>query len=237
MSFLLNPSRFTPVLGGITLIGSDSGDANRTTSAYVVTFSKTLLENDLVIINVGEIGSGSDNPPTAPAGYTTIVRQTGGNVKHAIFYKFMGASPDTSVSITPDNAGRHGQVVSYFRGVNTSSPITEQTANTVVSNPDSGLQYTTSALTSVLDGGMVVEFQITYTVTNTANWYNISDGFTEIGLVANTTEAGLGSDGAKSVGAWYKEFPTGGAVALRTYKHNHTNTFGLYYIALSLNPA
>ena len=91
----------------ITFVGSNTGSAVGT-SAVTVSLP-AMLQGDMVLVITGtpEDLTAAAGPPTT-AGYTTIPDQKLGSSQPGRLhtsYKFMGATPDTSVAITASDSG------------------------------------------------------------------------------------------------------------------------------------
>jgi hypothetical protein len=160
----------------ISFVGSYAGTHN-STSASSVAFSNlrdssnaapTLQQGDLVI--VGWENASTLNRSTAggagigvPAGYTGILshdyRDDSNDSNFRASYKFMGSTPDSSVSIPPTNATTAGvaYVIYVFRGVDPTTPLDvtpQQTGgtNTGVPNPPAITPSTAGAWIMVIGG-------------------------------------------------------------------------------------
>lgn len=104
----------------------------------------TLQQNDLVLINYC-IRRASDAALTPPTGYSENQELYSNGSSHdtnqAIWYKFMGATPDTSVALPQSGSASDGvgAVIHVFRGVGTSTPIDVASATATgidSTNPD-----------------------------------------------------------------------------------------------------
>lgn len=119
----------TQATGGvITFVNSAS--ASSTSGALTITLPGGMAQNDLVL--VGYFCQAASFPAPTTSGYTFVADDD--NTGATYYYKFMGASPDASVSWPSiAGSGNYGQsaVAFVFRGVNTSSPI-NGTPNEVV---------------------------------------------------------------------------------------------------------
>lgn len=117
---------FTPV-GPISFVGSASGSTS--TGGTTVNFSSlvdagggtpTLQQGDLVILVQGNRAPVGGTPST-PTGYTNAFGQTSAGSTNRttlrIDYKFMGATPDTSVSIPSFASGAGAYTIHVLRGV------------------------------------------------------------------------------------------------------------------------
>lgn len=89
-----------------------------------------LQQNDLVVLITGwEDDAGTPGPVTSgytqAAAVTNVVAGSGEDIKLYVGYKFMGATPDTVVDVTPCAETSLGtNTIAYvWRGINTSSPL------------------------------------------------------------------------------------------------------------------
>lgn len=120
-----------------------------------------LQQNDLVLYSVVVSRDGSGEPNITTGGYTNIVNQLVANDSEdaiiSVWYKVMGATPDTSVVSTATGDAGDSVVANarVYRGVNTSNPIdvtttTNTQTNTLIPNPP--------AITPVTDLSMIVVY-------------------------------------------------------------------------------
>jgi hypothetical protein len=126
-----------------------------TTGTLVSLTSLSLQQNDLVIVLTGwNADSGTPGPITS--GYTqaaaiTNVVSGDQDVKIYVGYKFMGSTPDTSVSLTacpPSTLGTNTFVYAW-RDINTASPMaaTPTTATGTGASPNSpSISFSESAI-------------------------------------------------------------------------------------------
>lgn len=90
--------------------------------------SATLAQNDLIVINYVVGGDQADVALTPPTGYTEeteLFSDDGADANLAVWRKFMGATPDTSVDI-PNSTNADYAVagtIFAFRGVDTTTPL------------------------------------------------------------------------------------------------------------------
>ena len=141
----------------ISYVGSASNSA--TTTSFDIDLSTIgLQQNDLVIILLGMVETADYNLAITTAGYTEVADLYGNDSKDCnfgVFYKFMGASPDTSVTCNTVSVNGNARVgLAYcFRGVDTSTPldVTSTTAvGTNTGNPDNPSITPTTAGSVVL---------------------------------------------------------------------------------------
>ena len=117
--------------------GQASGKAGANSGGQLVTFALTGGSNstpqtdDLVIVTA-VVGSAAANPAmavTTPTGYTALgqLNQSAAtnDVSMNVSYKFMGATPDTTVTIPAMNSNTIGQAwtIQVFRGVHSGTPM------------------------------------------------------------------------------------------------------------------
>lgn len=119
----------------ISYVGSASGSG--TASTYNVAINSLTggsnsapSEGDLVIVVTGWASTTNGDPGVTTSGYTEVnaVDYYSNDTRDAnmsVNYKFMGASPDTSVTVRGTNAAGNGgaTVVHVWRGVDLSSPL------------------------------------------------------------------------------------------------------------------
>lgn len=157
MTIALRPSENA----GIFVVGTVAGSA--TNGDDVTLTLPTCLENDLVVV-AGNIPRQSDIDVTmTTSGYTEVadIAETGdsNDVNLGVFYKKMGASPDTTAVFNGGNDASDGvsAVAVVLRGVDTTTPmdVTATTAtgvNSVDPNPPSIDYSDTNALILVAMG-------------------------------------------------------------------------------------
>lgn len=146
MSFILNPYRYVSAGGGsnISFLGSLPVVSSTNGGAITLTFSNfvdsagssiTLLQDDVVVIGVGAATAFDATMATSSSGWTkvgeTYANGSNSDANGAIFYKRMGASPDTSFvfSAVGGSTSSVAATAIVFRGVNTST-IEDVTATT-----------------------------------------------------------------------------------------------------------
>lgn len=114
---------------GFQLVGVEAFVVGAVVGSVVETLpegegGRTIQEGDFVIVL-----RASDGGPFAGAldivtsGYTNAYDTGGTTPGGQIDYKFMGASPDSSVEIGSYTGRRQAGIISVWRGVNTSSPL------------------------------------------------------------------------------------------------------------------
>jgi len=148
MSVLINPYRFGGGggAGGITVVET-AGYGNAST---VYNFSETLLENDLVIRAWANDINTQWNSSGQTAGYTNAIPHLAINGVPNIWieYKFMGATPDTSVRT--GTGSKVCNIIYVLRGVDTTTP---QDATAVRAEP---ALREPPPITTVTDGALVI---------------------------------------------------------------------------------
>lgn len=221
----------------IAYVGGQVAGRTNPTSATEVTFSftgglsSTPAAGDLVIVTAvtGSQGGTPAMAVTTPTGYTALgqldqpaTRDTSLDVS----YKFMGGTPDTTVTIpgTTDNAWAEAYSIQAFRGVDTTTPLdaTSTSAENIDSsrcNPASITPVTTGAYVVICGGGAAATgANYTAPANYTTNFLTASG--------ADTTDA--------MVGSGYREW-AGGAENPAAYTGGTTNagdTWAVYTIAL-----
>jgi hypothetical protein len=90
------------------------------TGTQVHTFKDTLAEDDLVIIMRS---SNSDISGDTISGYTAIDVPAVSDPGMTIEYKFMGATPDTTVTIPENTNDDQGVVIEVWTGIDTTTPL------------------------------------------------------------------------------------------------------------------
>jgi len=145
--------------GGIALVGSSQGGFNA--GGGSVTLPGGMLEDDLVVVAISA-KSAIDSSLITTAGYTSRYDKAGGDPGAILSYKFMGAVPDTTVSI--GSAGNtKGAVVQVFRGVDTTTPFDFATveATGTSGSPDSPVSTTVTANALFLSIGFLNRDNVT----------------------------------------------------------------------------
>lgn len=145
----------------ISLVGRSAELAINGGSTSIDLSGLGLQQNDLVLYSVAVSRDGTGEPNITTAGYTNIVdKLLADDTEDAlisVWYKVMGATPDTSVVSTATGDAGDSVVanVRVYRGVNTSNPIdvtttTNTQTNTFVPDPP--------AITPVTDFSMIVVY-------------------------------------------------------------------------------
>lgn len=121
----------------ISLIGS-TGGANTSSDDVVDLTPYSLTQNDLVVVHLCRRATSNTTPAITTAGYTAAYANVYSNSTNdsnlRSFYKIMGATPDTDVTITSTGfSNTQAYAVQIFRGVDTTTPlggVTPTTATT-----------------------------------------------------------------------------------------------------------
>lgn len=131
-------------MSNISLVEAVSGsDINGTD--VTLNFARA-LENDVAVV-FGGYSTLPASAPTAPTGYTEI-HTSGADPRVGMWYKVMGATPDTSV--TCDGGGEVTESVAYtvfiLRGVDTSNVMDVTAVEAALHDPPSITPSTSGAL-------------------------------------------------------------------------------------------
>ena len=191
----------------ITFVGSKTFIHNATTAQScsltdlldAAGASATLLRDDIVVINY-VLGSTSNRATAAmtPTGYTAftatdLYQNDNLDANQLVTYKFMGATPDTTVSIPASSAASAGVavVIHAFRGVNRTTPsdVTPATAgagNTGVADAGAITPVTQGAWILAC-GGAAVEDGVPFT--NPAGMSATTNHFRSVSITTTTTDA------------------------------------------------
>jgi VCBS repeat-containing protein len=144
-------------LTGVQLVDVAAGTG--LSADYAITLPTGLLEGDLVIVATGFYQKGNFNPGVvSPAGYTEVAdlwADDSGDTNLSVSYKFMGATPDTSVTVTGSASVSYGAAtaICVFRGVDQSSPLDVSSTTTVgVNSADAN----PAAITPVTSGALIL---------------------------------------------------------------------------------
>jgi hypothetical protein len=146
------------------LVGSKSGNYSSTATQNVtLTDLGTLLQNDIVLIAVSHAGTATRTlAQITPTGYTNInaavLTSSDTNIiSGSGFYKFMGATPDNSVTLPACAASTNSIAYSIevWRGVDATTPFAG-VAPTTATAINSGLANPPSVSTAATTKGQVV---------------------------------------------------------------------------------
>ena len=133
--------------GGITLV--EAGHVDMVVNSGVFTFVETLQEDDIVIVHIAADSSGIGAP--TPATYTKRFDNGSFGIAAECWYKFMGATPDTTMTLA-GSGNKETAIVTVWRGVDTTTPFDVSDTS---ANSGSGLPNSPS-LTTVTAGAMRV---------------------------------------------------------------------------------
>jgi hypothetical protein len=144
-------------VGGVSGSGGSS-DYNIDLTSLSGGIDSSVQEGDLVIVAVGIARLGTANPGVVTSGYTEVANLFANDSRDTSFsvnWKVMGATPDTSVTVTGSGSISYPSVavVHVWRGVDTTTPmdVTPTTATgTNSAIPDA------PAITPVTTGAVVV---------------------------------------------------------------------------------
>lgn len=157
-----------------------------------------LAEGDIVIV-----GWSCDNTLTLslPSGWNPIYLNAGGAPSVRMCYKFMGSSPDSSITIPTDTGGAKPSIAFAFRGVNLGTPFDTTTldATGASGDPDSPSITTVTARAVVMSWGFLDDDVATLT--------SGPSGYSDSTLQTGSSGA---SSNATTMAAW-KEVPVAGA--------------------------
>lgn len=112
---------------------SNAGTSPNTDTTVSLT-SLSLQQGDLVLVGISADGNLTNITTT---GYTSIQSDGTDNPDYVLSYKFMGSTPDTSVSITAGIFAMLTVVVSVFRNVGSIGTSAEASGATLDPNPPS----------------------------------------------------------------------------------------------------
>lgn len=115
------------------------------------TINFTAIENDVVVVATGTIGSNATDVTTA--GYTAVADLVGGETKIRLRAKRMSASPDSGVAIGTDPAVG---IVYVLRGVHTSS--FEDAAAVTLESAPAASEIDPPAITTANANSLVMAF-------------------------------------------------------------------------------
>ena len=124
----------------------------------VETLPGSLQENDIVLICLcaDNLNEGAGNDGIIGQGYTNINGPTGTTPGRQICYKRMGATPDTTVTVTQEADKAITGIAQAWRGVDTTTAVdaTATSASGLSANPNS------PAIVTVTDGALVLSIAL-----------------------------------------------------------------------------
>jgi hypothetical protein len=165
MSMIISPYQFA-VAGAPAGWAGSKAFSHQSTTTQVVSLTDvldvgglplTLQQNDLVIITYAYAGPNVSAASMTPAGYTAahvdLWADDSNDTNLLVSYKFMGSTPDTTVSI-PAHANSFcvAGLITVLRGINTITPL--DVAATVATGANSGLPNP-PAITPVTPGALI----------------------------------------------------------------------------------
>lgn len=147
-------------VGGVTASTIVTGNYTVDLTALTGGLASSPSEGDIVIVSSGLFTYQVDTPPSiVTSGYTTIAslysfRNLGNSTSYLSAYKFMGATPDTSITIAGEYNAVTGRTttVSVWRGVDITTPL-DVTPTTAILNSS---RPNAPAITPITTGAVVV---------------------------------------------------------------------------------
>ncbi len=213
-------------------VASFSNSRSGTTSNFTVSLPTTVVqENDIVVI--AHARALANTAPT-PSGWTLVgsaVQNDTYNTGVTVFYKRMGATPDTSVSLPNSNGNTSAAHIAYgyvFRGVDTTTALDVTYQTSTIQN---SYLVTPASITPTTSGAMAVTF-FAGAHNQGSEYYLRSDGFGHITPAGNDTWDVTG-------GACFKEWSGSGAVSFAQTITNGTDStsFSGASVTIALRPA
>jgi hypothetical protein len=134
----------------ITRVGGSTGGGNSANfTSLAISLPASIAEDDLIVAGVAV--NANTVPSTSTSGYTTVSSDATGNPAYLVTRKFMGATPDSTITINWDTSPT---VIEAWRGVDLTTPMdaTATTANGASGDPDC------ASITTVTDGAVVLAF-------------------------------------------------------------------------------
>lgn len=176
----------------ITAVGTD-GHTECTASGTAVTSALPtgITDNDLVLIEVshGSGTGGSGTTITTPSGWNLLTQVTGTSTRIGVFWRFF-VTGDTAPSFTLGTSRFWCTHSTAFRGVDTTSPINQQSAL----NFASASSYTSPTITPAVNNCMIVACWggkvpsgATQTITVASGWTDTS-GITQSAVAAQVNQ-------------------------------------------------
>jgi len=155
MSILCAPLYANFGASAITFVDSISGNYEAGSSTVAVSLPSGLQEDDIVIVTY--VQDALNQTVAVPSGWTSIYTADDAVPDMAVFYKIMGATPDTTVLVYEDVEDTGIYVAAAFRGVDTTTPLdtTPTNASNSVGMPDApSITTTTDNCCIVAVGGL-----------------------------------------------------------------------------------
>jgi hypothetical protein len=163
----------------ITFVGSTTIQSNGSLS-----LPGGMQENDIVIL----LQASDSGTPAVPSGYTSIFSDAGGAPSCSISRKFMGSTPDTSVTISDWSGANQEAAIAYvMRGVNTTTPIDVAAVSAAngTGNPNPPSTSTVTAGAAVLACGFLDDDNAT--VSALSGYSDLAQVFTNAAAGATCT--------------------------------------------------
>lgn len=196
------------VVGGgggssITFVGRQAHLISSTSTTLAINgltggIASAPAENDVVIVHYG-IGTLANRNP-AVTGYTSIASihfdGASRDVNLAIAWKAMGATPDTTVSVTATNSSGSMSIVlvEVWRGVNTTTPMdatptTDSGDGTVLPNPASITPVTSGAKVVACGVGSHTAGAVNFSSSDLSNVYaGNNDGTNDVSMLCGSVD-------------------------------------------------
>ena len=202
--------------------------------SFTETFSAYPVEGDLVVVTQGYgTNNSSFRTSVTTSGYTSVSNVMGGasyNSSTSVYYKTMGSSVDTSVTLGPgySTGDSHIIFIAVYRGVS-GAPM-DVTATTAT-NSGSNIPIDFSSITPITQEALVV-FAGTKATSNSASSMNNPTGFDSYykGWRSNTRSAGF------VIG--FKKWGGSGAVSASSVNSNAgVSGEGISSVTIALRPA
>lgn len=198
----------------ITFVGSATGSSANAVGSIAFSAlldsggaAPTVAQNDLAVVYAAKTGGSKfDHVVLSTTGYTQASSDVYGNgnddINLTVWYKFMGASPDTQVAWTASGSANEGQsvIVHLFRGVDQTTPLDVFPADDVggaSGQADVPTITPTTAGAWVIGGGVGVlnaamnNYAVPSNATNTTNYFRRVQGngtvrYAELGVALYT---------------------------------------------------
>lgn len=142
---------------GITVVETQSAVILGGGGSETFTFAETLEEDDFVFVFATIQAVASAFP--VPAGYSAEVNTSTQQPRMHVFYKKMGATPDTEVIVDGEAVNNLAAtaIVQVYRGVDPANPF-DVTTPTPVTVPTNQTSVTPPPITTVTDGALVIGY-------------------------------------------------------------------------------
>lgn len=180
-----------------TFVGSYALDLGQTTSS-TITFQNNLTggvantpsTNDIVIVIVGASTTADTNFGTSSSNWTEeadLYVNASSDANLGVFYKVMGATPDTSIAITSSSNVFIQSLTYVIRGVNITTPVDVTTTTATGSgnaNPNPPAITPVTAYAAVLGIGVGAGNGSVTALTSSDldNFVTAGNGFTRLGI-------------------------------------------------------